>query len=127
MHEPEIPFLDEIQQGQPRRLILLRDRHHQAQVRLHERFLGTRPLTLDAHQAEALRGADVGGVSVGTALEGFLGGEALLDLLGKPDFVVLGEQGILADVGQVQPDEIFLVTFDPLFGHPATSLVVSLL
>ena len=31
---------------------------------------------------------------------------------------VLGQQWILADVGEVEPDEIFLVALDTLFRHP---------
>jgi hypothetical protein len=40
-----------------------------------------------------------------------------LDRLGQPDLVVLGEQRVLPDVGEVQADEIFLVALDALFGQ----------
>jgi hypothetical protein len=37
---------------------------------------------------------------------------ATLDGLGQPDLVVLGEQGVLPDVGQIEPYEVFVVSFD---------------
>ena len=42
-----------------------------------------------------------------------------LDRLGQADLVVLGEQRVLPDVGQVQPDEVFLVSLDTLFRQDA--------
>ena len=44
-----------------------------------------------------------------------LGAPTGLDRLGKAYLVVLGEQRILTDVGQIQPDEIFLVALNSLF------------
>ena len=40
VHQAEVALLDEVEQRQARRLVLLGDRHDQAQVRLHERALG---------------------------------------------------------------------------------------
>ena len=40
-----------------------------------------------------------------------------LDRLGQPDLVVLGEQGVLADVGEVQAYEVFVIAFNAIFGH----------
>ena len=42
---------------------------------------------------------------------------ARLDCLGKTDLVVFGEQGVLTDVGQVEPDEVFIISVDAIFGH----------
>ena len=54
------------------------------------------------------------------ALGGHLGPAlgARFDLLGEADLTLLGQQWILTDVGEIQPDEVFLVPFDPLLGHP---------
>ena len=43
-----------------------------------------------------------------------LGGPAPFDGLGQADLVVLGEQRVLADIGQVEPDQILLVALDAL-------------
>ena len=43
-----------------------------------------------------------------------LGLAAGLDGLGQADLVVLGQQRVLPDVGQVEPDEVFLVALDAL-------------
>ena len=40
-----------------------------------------------------------------------------LDGLGQPDLVVLGQQRVLPDVGEVETDEVFLVALDALLGH----------
>src|SRR5204863_186006 len=40
-----------------------------------------------------------------------------LDGLGEAHLVVLGEQWVLPDVGEVQPDEVFLVPLDTFLGH----------
>ena len=41
------------------------------------------------------------------------------DRLGQPHLVVLGEQRILADIGQIEPDEVFFISFDSVFGQPS--------
>ena len=40
-----------------------------------------------------------------------------LDGLRQPDLVVLGQERILTDVGEVEADEVFLVALDALLGH----------
>jgi len=35
----------------------------------------------------------------------------------QPNFIILGEEWILTDVGEVETDEIFLVAFDTLLGQ----------
>ena len=40
---------------------------------------------------------------------------ALLDLLGEADLVVLREQRVLPDIGQIQANQVFFVPFDALF------------
>ena len=40
LHEPDVAFLDQVQQGQVTAEIALRDRYDQAQVRLHQLALG---------------------------------------------------------------------------------------
>ena len=50
--------------------------------------------------------------------------DAALDGLGQPDLVVLGEQRVLPDVGEVEADEIFLVALDALLGQGGLLLSV---
>ena len=50
-------------------------------------------------------------------------GVAVLDLLRETDLVVLGEERVLPDVGEVEPDEIFLVPLDTLLRHPGNPLL----
>jgi hypothetical protein len=50
VHQAQVPLLDEIEERQPRRLVLLGDRDHEAQVRLDERAL--RVLALDGALAQ---------------------------------------------------------------------------
>ena len=42
---------------------------------------------------------------------------AILDLLREANLVVLGEQWVLPDVGEVEPDEILFVPLDSLLRH----------
>ena len=46
-----------------------------------------------------------------------------LDRLREPDLVVLGQQRVLTDVGEVEADEVFLVALDALLGHRSHLLV----
>ena len=42
---------------------------------------------------------------------------ARLDRLGETDLVVLGEQRVLPDVGQVETNEVFVIAINAIFGH----------
>ncbi len=42
---------------------------------------------------------------------------ARLDGLGESDLVVLREQRVLPDVGEIETDEVFVVAVDAVFGH----------
>jgi hypothetical protein len=75
-------------------LVLLGDRHHEPQVRLHERPFGDLAFPLRAAQL-ALAG---GGETLGRAVELLPGRLAALDQLRQADFVILGEQWVLADI-----------------------------
>ena len=44
-------------------------------------------------------------------------GLAGLDLLGEPNLVVLGEQRVLTDIGQIQANQVFFVALDAIFRH----------
>jgi hypothetical protein len=46
---------------------------------------------------------------------------ACFDGLGETNFVILGEEGVLTDVSEVEPDEVFLVAINPILSHPETS------
>ena len=117
MHQAEVALLDEVEQRQARRLVLLGDRHDEAQVRLHEGALGVLAVAGRAPQL-ALAG---GGEVLAAGLELGARRVARLDGLGQPDLVVLGEQRVLPDVGEVEADEVFLVPLDTLLGQRGTS------
>ena len=112
MHDAEIALLDQVEEGDPRRLVLLGDRNNQAEVGLHESAFGLIALAGPAPQAPFdRRGGRLDGVEL------FAGLVAGLDGLGQADLVLLGEEGVLADIGEIQPYEIFLVALDALFGQ----------
>ena len=48
-------------------------------------------------------------------------GLAGFDLLGESNFVILGEQHVLTDVGQIQADQVFFVALDAIFRHECSS------
>jgi hypothetical protein len=113
VHQSEVALLDEVEEGESRCLVLLRDRHHEPEVRLHELTLGL--LALSRHPSEfALAGRGEALAAGVEFLDGFLAG---LDGLGETDLVVLGEERVLTDVGQVEPDEILIIPVDAIFGH----------
>ena len=114
MHQAEVALLDQVEERQARRLVLLGDRHDQAQVRLHERALGVVTLAGRAPQLALLGGREL----LAAADQLLARRVARLDLLGEPNLVVLREQRVLPDVGEIQADEIFLVAFDSLLRHP---------
>ncbi len=123
VHQSEVALLDEVEKRQTRCLILLGNRDDEAQVRLHESALcdftffdEVAQLSL-ASWSEALV---VGG------LGGFDSGLAGFDLFGESDLIVLGEERVLTDVGQIQADKIFFITVDAILGHWRTSLLRSL-
>ena len=102
--------MDEVEEREPRRLVLLGDRHHQTEVRLDERLLGLLAGLDLAPQLTTLGRGEV--LHLGGQVE--LGGTAPFDGLRQADLVVLGEQRVLPDVGQVEPDQVFLVALDAL-------------
>ena len=97
--------------GQPRGLVLLGDRHHQTEVRLDEGLLGllARPGRRGgAHASWPGSGPWAPWRQSASALR------PAFDGLGQADLVVLGQQRVLADVGQVEPDQILVVALDAL-------------
>jgi hypothetical protein len=119
VHQPEVPFLDEVEQGQARRLVLLGDRDDQAQVRLDEVTLGLVTAVHRTLQRELLARGDLdllvglGDVHLG------LGLAALLDGLGETDLIVLGQEGVLANIGEVEAYEVLIIPIDAIFCHGA--------
>ena len=111
MHQAQVPLLDQVEQRKARRLVLLGDRDDQPEVGLDEGLLG-----LLAGRDLAAQLAALGrGHGLGRRSQLVLGVAPGFDGLGQADLVVLGEQGILPDIGQVEPDEILFVTLDALF------------
>ena len=107
---PEVALLDQVEQRQAGGLVLLGDRDHQAEVGLDEGLLGLLALQDGAAQLALLgRGEALGGRrQLGLRLA------AGLDGLGQADLVVLGQQRVLTDVGQIQPDQILVVSLEAL-------------
>jgi hypothetical protein len=58
VHQPEVALLDEVEKGEARRLVLLGDRHHEAQVGLHEGALGVLALPRCPAQLALARGRE---------------------------------------------------------------------
>ena len=113
MHQAEVALLDQVEQGQAGRLVLLGDRHDEPQVRLHELTLGLFALAGDAAQLALLGRGDF----LAAGVERFDRLFARFDRFGQPDLVVLGEQRVLTDIGQVQAHKVFVVSIDAIFGH----------
>ena len=112
VHQPEVALLDQVEQRQAGRLVLLGDRHHEAQVRLDELALGLLALAGGAAQLTLLgRGELLARVEL---CDRFVAG---FDGFRETYLVVFGEQRVLPDVGQVETDEVFVVTVDAIFGH----------
>jgi hypothetical protein len=42
---------------------------------------------------------------------------AFFDFLGEANLVVFGEEYVLADIGEIETYEVFLVSIDAIFGH----------
>ncbi len=113
MHEAEVALLDQVEQRQAGRLVLLGDRHDEAQVRLHELALGLLALAGDAAEFPLLGGGD----TLAAGIEGLDRLFPGFDRFRETDLVVFGEQRVLTDIGEVQADEVFVVTVDAIFGH----------
>ena len=116
VHQAEVPLLDQIQQRQARGLVLLGDGHHEAEVRLHELPLGLLALVHQPAQLDAPAGTQrlAGRQLLPSLAPG-------LDPLGQIDLVVLREQRVLADVGQIETDEILLVPLKPALSPQTVS------
>ena len=114
VHEAEVALLDEVEQRQTRGLVLLRDRHHEAQVRLDELTLGFFALTSGTAAARASSPAVS---SLPPAVELFDRLVAGLDGLRESNLVVLRQQCVLPDVGEVETDKVLVVSFDAIFRH----------
>ncbi len=114
MHQAEVAFLNQVEQRQARGLVLLRDRHDEAKVGLHEGALGFVARANRATEfALARRGQVLG---LGRFLLGTRG-DAGLDGLRQPNLVVFGEQRILPNISEVQADKVFLVTLYSFLRH----------
>ena len=113
VHQAEVALLDQVEQRQAGRLVLLGDRHDEAQVRLHELALGLLALAGGAAQLALLGGGQflAGRIEFG---EGLVAG---FDRLRQSHLVVFREQCVLPDVGEVETYEVFVVSIDAIFGH----------
>jgi len=118
VHQAEVALLDQIEQRHAGRLVLLGDRHDETEVRLHEAPLG---LLTGANELAQLALAGRRQAAL-VLLE--LGRRLLADLhrLGEARLVILGQQRVLADLTEVQPDQVFLITLCSLLRHVLTFL-----
>ena len=105
--------MDQVEQRQARGLVLLGDRDDEPEVRLHERALGV----VAVHGPSRRSSRFLAGVRPLPREQVLARSVAVLDLLREADLVVLGEQRVLPDVGEVEPDEIFFVPLDTLLRH----------
>ena len=112
VHEAEVAFLDEVKQGQTRCLVLLGNGYHKTQVGLHELTFSACAESLDFAQFTFAGCTHAGGL-----LELFLGSLAFFDFFCETHFVVFGEQNVLANVGEIEAYEVFVVSIDAIFGH----------
>ena len=112
MHEAEVALLDEVEKWQTRSLVLLRDRYDQTKVGLHEGAFGFFTAAEIAVEFAALgRGEFIGALERNSCFG------ALFDGLCQTNFVILSQQRVLTNIGEIQPDEIFFVPLNTFFGH----------
>ena len=90
--------------------VFLGDGHHQPQVGLDEGLLSSFTLEGDTAQLPLFGRCQ----ALGRRRQLSIGLPPGLDGLGQPDLVVLGQQRILADVGQIKSDEVFVVPLEAL-------------
>jgi len=111
VHEAEVALLDQVEKRQPGRLVLLGDRNDEAEVRLDELLGGVLALADGLTELAALGGRELlGGLEFGPRRHPGLDG------LGEASLVILGQQVMLADVGQIQPNQVFFFAFDTAIG-----------
>ena len=113
VHQAKVALLDQVEERQARRLILLGDRDDESEVGLHEGALGLLAL-LHRPAKLTLLGRGQLGVDRFELRSRF---RARFDGLGEADLVLLREQGVLADIGQVQANEVFFIPFDTFLRH----------
>ena len=116
VHEAKVAFLNEVEKRKTRGLVLLRDRDNETEVGLHEGALGVVTLFDRALQfALTSNSESLGCIHFGAS------GNATLDGLRQTNLVVLREQGVLANVGEVETNEILFVAFNTFLCHCHTS------
>ena len=116
VHKAKVAFLNEVEKRKTRGLILLRDRDNETEVGLHEGALCIVALFDRTFQfAFASNSEGLGGVHFGAS------GNTALDGLRQTNFVVLREQGVLANVSEIETNEILFVAFNTFLCHCHTS------
>jgi hypothetical protein len=118
VHQTEVAVLDQVEQRQPRCLVLLGDRDDKAQVGPHELALGLLTVPDGAPQRPSAGRRVLLATGV-ERLDGVLPG---FDRHRQPDLVVLGQQGVSTDVGQIQTNEIPIIARSAISGHGGSSL-----
>jgi hypothetical protein len=114
VHQPEVALLHEVEEGEPRRLVLLGNRDHQPQVGLDELPPGALAPLGRLLELAALAALDAAGLlELGARVP------ARVDVLGQAGLVVLGEELVAADLVELDPDEVLVVALGALcdLGH----------
>ena len=119
MDQPDVAVLDQVEQRNSGRLVLLGDRHHEAQVREHERVVRG---GAEAHGS--LVRASLGWAHRRRAFGELIPrGARLFDQTGEAGLVFLGQQGMTPDVRHVQVNQVLVILPDSPFrcrhGFPA--------
>ena len=100
---PRLPSWIRSRSGRPGRLVLLRDRHDQPQVRLHERLLGVLAVARGPAQPSLLGRSQPVAFLAGVSLS-----VAVLDLFARAGLSSsLWSNGQCPDVGEVETDQVF--------------------
>jgi hypothetical protein len=119
VNEAQIPLLHEVQEWHIRRLVLLGDRYDQSKVGIDKRLsrlFGFPDLLAQFAPIARRQLGPFAGLEVAPCLA------ARLDALSQPDFVLLGQERVPANLIQIEPDKILVATFGPFLRHPTLSL-----
>ena len=107
MDEAEVAVLDEVEQREARRLVPLRDAYDEPEVGLHEAPPGVVAALYDSLEFAAARCGEPRILR----LKVLSGLRSRFDCLGEACLVVFGQERVLADVVEVEPDEVLLAPF----------------
>ena len=100
VHQTEVALLNQVEQWKARCLVFLGDRDHKAKIGLHKLAFGAGTSANNFVQLATLGWVEL----LLCALKRRLCRFAFFDGFRQANFVVFGEQNILTDIGEVEPD-----------------------